>query len=173
MPRAAPGSWAQPKAEQSSYLLTLPVHLHPQTRCVCVCVCVCRRAKWLKCRMQPKITVTGIIPPLWIITPPPRAENIDGHLLHARPWAQHCLWINSLIFTVTCPDNYPYHPISHVGKLRALSNFLCITELSEAELQPFLCFEKEGDQGRAHLVQGPPLGGGGWRDGSPEMAKAC
>ena len=68
----------------------------------------------------------------------------------------------------------PHMPlISHVGKLRALSNFLCITELSEAEFQPSLCFEKEGDQGRARLVQGPPLGGGGWRDGSPEMAKAC
>ena len=80
--------------------------------------------------------------------------------------------LTHFIFTVTCPDNHPYHPISHVGKLRALSNVLCITEMSEAELQPFLYFKKEGDQGRARLVQGPPLGGGGWRDGPPEMARS-
>ena len=136
-----------------------------------MCTHACGRAKGPKCRVQPKTTVTGITPPLWINNTPPRAENIDGYLLHARPCAQHSLWINS-VFTATCPDNDPYHPISRVGKLRALSKFLCVTELPGAEFQPFLCFEKEGDQGGARLVQGPPLGGGGWRDGSPEMARS-
>ena len=43
--------------------------------CVCACVCACGRAKWPKCRVQPKTTVTGITPPLWINNIPTKSRE--------------------------------------------------------------------------------------------------
>ena len=112
--------------------------------------------------------MSGITPPLWVITPPARAENIDGHLLYTRPWAQHLLWINSLNPHSHLPRQvYSSSPF----RTRALSNLLSVTEPSEAEPQSFLGFEKEGDQERGLVLsRGHPRGG--WRESPPQMARS-